>query len=133
MRTPMIFAFGAWLDNLCEEKDFPSMLMDDLNAEGESLCLSQSSAERTLKEYIDGSRVGQLECNVYAQGNIEKKADLIGYLSEIAIELENTRDVQIDDQHRILRCTATAPTIAQRTENDIVRYVSSVSLSYKEI
>lgn len=132
-RTPMIFAFGTYLNNVCQQYGLPAMLMDDLNEVGESLCLSQSSAERTLKEYIDGSRVCQLECNVYAQGFIDSKADLISYLSQLAVILENTRDTDIDENHRILRCTATAPTIAQRTDNDILRYVSSISLSYKEI
>lgn len=133
MRTPMIFAFGAWLNSLCTQSNLPPVLMDDLNETGTSLCLSQTSADRTLKEYIDGSRVGQLEANLYAQGNIDSKADLIDYLTQIAIVLENTRDMDIDEEHRILRATATAPSIVQRTESDILRYVSSISLSYKEI
>lgn len=132
MHTPMIFVLGAWLDTKCVELELPVMLMDDLNETGECLCLSQTSTETTLKEYVNGSRVRRLEFNIYAQGQIEKKADLIGYLTKLVYLFESLRDFPIDNGHLILRSSATAPTIANRTENDTVRYAISVTLSYKE-
>lgn len=133
VKTPMIFAFGSWLEQECENLGLPYLLMDDLEAKGECLCLSQSTGTVTEKEYIDGSRVCRLEVDIIAQGLLENRQALISYLTSLVYLFEALKDYEIDDNHRILRATATAPSIRTRTENNTVRYAIAVSVTYKEV
>lgn len=132
MTTPMIFAFGSWLETQCTQLGLPFILMDDLEENGESLCLSQSSTVTTEKEYINGSRLCKLEVDIIAQGSLESKKNLINYLTKLCYLFENIHDQDIDSNHRIIRATSTAPAIRERTENDMLKYAIAVSVSYKE-
>jgi hypothetical protein len=133
MRTPMIFAFGSWLEEQCKQLNLPALLMDNLDIQGESLCLSQTSAETTEKEYIDGSRKCKLEVDIIAQGLLENRHALIDYLTQLVYLFNSLSDYEIDDNYRILRASATAPSMQSRTENGYVRYAIAVSLTYKEL
>ena len=133
MKTPMIFAFGSWLEKQCEQLNLPALLMDNLDIQGESLCLSQTSAETTEKEYIDGSRKCKLEVDIIAQGLLENRHALIDYLTQLVYLFNSLSDYEIDDNYRILRASATAPSMQSRTENGYVRYAIAVSLTYKEL
>lgn len=132
MTTPMIFAFGAWLEKQCEALGLPNLLMDNLDVQGESLCLSQTSAVTTEKEYIDGSRICRLEVDITAQGLLENRRNLIDYLTQLVYLFNELNDYEMDSNYRILRATATAPSMRNRTENNYVRYAIAVSLTYKE-
>ena len=133
MKTPMIFVFGSWLEKQCEQLNLPALLMDNLDIQGESLCLSQTSAETTEKEYIDGSRKCKLEVDIIAQGLLENRHALIDYLTQLVYLFNSLSDYEIDDNYRILRASATAPSMQSRTENGYVRYAIAVSLTYKEL
>ena len=133
MKTPMIFAFGSWLEEQCKQLNLPALLMDNLDIQGESLCLSQTSAETTEKEYIDGSRKCKLEVDIIAQGLLENRHALIDYLTQLVYLFNSLSDYEIDNDYRILRATATAPSMQSRTENGYVRYAIAVSLTYKEL
>jgi hypothetical protein len=133
MKTPMIFAFGSWLEKQCEQLNLPALLMDNLDIQGESLCLSQTSAETTEKEYIDGSRKCKLEVDIIAQGLLENRHALIDYLTQLVYLFNSLSDYEIDNDYRILRASATAPSMQSRTENGYVRYAIAVSLTYKEL
>ena len=133
MKTPMIFAFGSWLEKQCEQLNLPALLLDNLDIQGESLCLSQTSAETTEKEYIDGSRKCKLEVDIIAQGLLENRHALIDYLTQLVYLFNSLSDYEIDDNYRILRASATAPSMQSRTENGYVRYAIAVSLTYKEL
>jgi hypothetical protein len=133
MKTPMIFAFGSWLEEQCKQLNLPALLMDNLDIQGESLCLSQTSAETTEKEYIDGSRKCKLEVDIIAQGLLENRHALIDYLTQLVYLFNSLSDYEIDDNYRILRASATAPSMQSRTENGYVRYAIAVSLTYKEL
>lgn len=132
MKTPMIFVFGQWLENQCKSLGLPYLLMDNLETTGESLCLSQTSTATTEKEYIDGSRVCRLEVDIVAQGQIENRRNLIDYLTQLVYLFENLKDYDLDENYRILRATATAPSMRERTDNGIVRYATAVAVTYKE-
>ena len=133
MKTPIIFAFGSWLEEQCKQLNLPALLMDNLDIQGESLCLSQTSAETTEKEYIDGSRKCKLEVDIIAQGLLENRHALIDYLTQLVYLFNSLSDYEIDDNYRILRASATAPSMQSRTENGYVRYAIAVSLTYKEL
>lgn len=133
MKTPMIFAFGAWLEAQCNALGLPSVLMDNLDVAGESLCLSQTSAETIEKEYIDGTRRCQLQVDIIAQGLLESRNNLINYLTQLVYLFNSLTDYEIDDNYRILKATATAPSMQSRTENGYVRYAIAISLKYKEL
>ena len=133
MKTPMIFAFGSWLEEQCKQLNLPALLMDNLDIQGESLCLSQTSAETTEKEYIDGSRKCKLEVDIIAQGLLENRHALIDYLTQLVYLFNSLSDYEIDNDYRILRASATAPSMQSRTENGYVRYAIAVSLTYKEL
>jgi hypothetical protein len=111
----------------------PALLMDNLDIQGESLCLSQTSAETTEKEYIDGSRKCKLEVDIIAQGLLENRHALIDYLTQLVYLFNSLSDYEIDNDYRILRASATAPSMQSRTENGYVRYAIAVSLTYKEL
>ena len=132
MTTPMIFALGSWLEEKSVELGLPVILMDDLQPTGESMSLIQTASPITEKEYINGSRQCRIDVDIVAQGSVESRRNLIEYLTTLVYMFENLKDYTLDDEHRILRCSSTAPSIRMRTENDMLRYAISVSITYKE-
>lgn len=111
--------------------------MDRLMEDGDSISVAMRGTPKTLKEYINGSRVRSGNFDVLAITN-EGANDLqnltaVSWLEAIGALFEGMKNFSLSATRTIIDSTqVTMPTIVSRSETGRVSYVLNISIKYRE-
>lgn len=111
--------------------------MDRLMETGDSISVAMRGMPKTLKEYINGSKVCQASFDVLAVtsevANDSQNLEAVSWLDAIGALFEGMRKFTLSATRTVVKATqVTMPTIVSRTESGRVSYVLNISIEYRE-
>lgn len=112
--------------------------MDRLMGTGDSLSVAMHGLPKTLKEYINGSKVQQASFDVMvvtdeSEGNSGANLEAVGWLDSVASLFESMDEYRLSDDRVVRAATqVTLPTIVSRTDTGRVSYVLTIAIEYRE-
>lgn len=111
--------------------------MDRLMETGDSISVAMRGMPKTLKEYINGSRVCRSSFDVLAVtsevANDSQNLEAVSWLDAIGALFEGMRKFTLSANRTVVKATqVTMPTIVSRTESGRVSYVLNISIEYRE-
>ncbi len=111
--------------------------MDRLMETGDSVSVAMRGTPKTLKEYINGSRVRSGDFDVLcitSEGtNDLQNLTAVSWLDAIGALFEGMKNFSLSANRTIIEATqVTTPTIVSRNDSGRVSYVLNVSIKYRE-
>jgi hypothetical protein len=111
--------------------------MDRLMETGDSVSVAMRGTPKTLKEYINGSRVRSGDFDVLgitSEGASDaQNLAVVTWLDAIGALFEGMRKFTLSATRTIIESTqVTMPTIVSRSETGRVSYVLNISIKYRE-
>ncbi len=111
--------------------------MDRLMETGDSISVAMRGMPKTLKEYINSSKVCQASFDVLAVtsevANDSQNLEAVSWLDAIGALFEGMRNFTLSSDRTIIEATqVTMPTIVSRTDTGRITYVLNISIKYRE-
>ena len=111
--------------------------MDRLMETGDSVSVAMRGTPKTLKEYINGSRVRSGDFDVLcitSEGtNDLQNLTAVSWLDAIGALFEGMKNFSLSANRTIIEATqVTTPTIVSRNDSGRVSYVLNISIEYRE-
>ena len=111
--------------------------MDRLMETGDSVSVAMRGTPKTLKEYINGSRVRSGDFDVLGitdEGTSDaQNLAVVMWLEAIGALFEGMRNFTLSATRTVIEATqVTTPTIVSRTDTGRVSYVLNISIKYRE-
>ncbi len=111
--------------------------MDRLMEAGDSISVAMNGTPKTLKEYINGTKVRSASFDVLAitsegASDAQNLAAVV-WLETIGALFEGMRNYALSTDRTVIEATqVTTPTIVSRTDTGRVRYVLNISITFRE-
>ncbi|MEA5031985.1 MAG: hypothetical protein VB025_07525 [Sphaerochaeta sp.] len=111
--------------------------MDRLMETGDSVSVAMRGTPKTLKEYINGSRVRSGDFDVLGitdEGTSDaQNLAVVTWLEAIGALFEGMRNFALSANRTVIEATqVTTPTIVSRSDTGRVSYVLNISIKYRE-
>jgi hypothetical protein len=111
--------------------------MDRLMETGDSISVAMRGNPKTLKEYINGSRVRSADFDVLgitSEGASDaQNLTVVSWLEAIGALFEGMKNFELSDERTVVEATqVTMPTIVSRTDTGRVTYVLNIAIKYRE-
>ncbi len=112
--------------------------MDRLMEKGDSVSVAMNGVPKTLKEYINGSRVRRAAFDVLVitdenENHSGQNLVAVSWLEAVGALFEGMREFALSASRTVVQATqVTIPTIVSRTETGRISYVLNISIEYRE-
>jgi len=111
--------------------------MDRLEESGDSISVAMNGTPKTLKEYINGTKVRKASFDVLAitteTASDAQNLQAVEWLEAIGALFEGMNRFTLSGTRTIVGATqVTMPTIVSRNESGRVSYVLNISIEYRE-